>query len=61
MSAHRSAWTWAIWRWPVVLAVLTTLGLVAGLFSDGGFGDVLAAICLAVPTAVGLWWGWGKR
>ncbi len=61
MSARRSGWTWAIWRWPVVLALLTSIGLVAGLFSDGGFGDILAGIGLAVPTAVALWFGWIRR
>ena len=49
------------WRWPVVIGVLTTIGLVAALFSDGGPGDMLANACLAVPAAVGLWFGWGRR
>jgi ABC-type enterobactin transport system permease subunit len=46
------------WRWPVVL---TTIGLVAALFSEGGPGDMLANACLAVPAVVGLWFGWGRR
>jgi len=58
---ERSGWTWEIWRWPVVLAVLTTVGLVAGLFSDGGFGDALAGLCLAIPTATALWFACLKR
>jgi hypothetical protein len=51
----------AIWTWPVVLGVLTAVGLVAALFSDGGFGDVLAGLCLWVPALVGLWHGWLRR
>lgn len=47
-----------IWGWPVVLGVVTGIGLVSALFSDGGFGDVLAGICLGVPVTVGLWFGW---
>jgi len=50
----------AIWGWPLVLAALTTIGLVAALFSDAGLGDILAGICLGVPVAVGLWFGWLK-
>ncbi|WP_148716895.1 hypothetical protein [Chitinolyticbacter meiyuanensis] len=48
----------AIWGWPMILGVLTSVGLVAGLFSDGGAGDVAAGICLALPVVVGIWFGW---
>jgi len=51
----------AIWLWPVILGVLTAIGLVSALFSDGGFGDVLAGFCLAVPVGIGLWFGWMRR
>lgn len=53
--------TVAIWGWPIVLGVLTTIGLVSALFSDGGFGDLLAGVCLAVPVVVGVWYGWMRR
>lgn len=49
-EAPVSPWAWSIWRWPVVIAVLTAVGLTAALFSDGGFGDALAGACLAVPV-----------
>ena len=45
----------------IVLGVLTTIGLVSALFSDGGFGDLLAGVCLAVPVVVGVWYGWMRR
>jgi hypothetical protein len=48
----------AIWGWPMFLGLATSVGLVSALFSDGGAGDVLAAICLGIPVAVGLWFGW---
>lgn len=51
----------AIWGWPIMLGVLTTAGLVSALFSDGGWGDMLAGVCLAIPAAVGLWCGWLRR
>ena len=47
----------AIWGWPVTYAVLTGIGLVSALFSDGGVGDLLAAICLAAPVLACLWFG----
>ncbi len=49
------------WRWPMAIGVLSAIGLVAALFSDGGPGDMLANACLAVPAVVGLWFGWGRR
>ncbi|WP_231499125.1 hypothetical protein [Comamonas aquatica] len=50
-----------LWAWPIVLGVLTATGLVAALFSEDGWGDVLAGICLAIPTATGLWFGALRR
>ena len=58
MSKGHHLSTSAIWGWPVLLGLLTTIGLVAALFSDGGFGDLLAGFCLGIPVAVGLWFGW---
>jgi len=45
----------ALWAWPIALGVLTSIGLISALFSDGGFGDLLSGICLSIVTAVGLW------
>ena len=61
MSGERELGGWSLWGWPVVLGVLTAVGLVAALFSDGGFGDLLAGVCLWVPALVGLWHGWLRR
>lgn len=60
-EAPLSPWAWSIWRWPIALAVLTTIGLVAALFSEDGWGDILAGVCLAAPVAVGVWFGWMRR
>lgn len=49
------------WGWPIALGLLTAIGLVSALFSDGGFGDLLAGVCLAIPTGVGIWHGWLRR
>ena len=63
MSRHpaKPSLFWFLWAWPLLLGVLTAVGLVAALFSDGGFGDLLAGVCLAVPVVVGAWYGWGRR
>jgi len=61
MSSERELSGWGIWAWPVLLALLTTVGLVAALFSDGGFGDLLAGVCLWIPALAGLWYGGLRR
>lgn len=51
----------ALWGWPIALGVLTAIGLVSALFSDGGLGDMLAGVYLAIPMAAGIWHGWVRR
>ncbi|WP_412069010.1 hypothetical protein [Rubrivirga sp. IMCC43871] len=48
-----------IWAVPVVLGVLSLVGLVAALVADG-WGDGLSALALAVPAGVSLW-GFRRR
>lgn len=50
-----------LWAWPIALGLLTAIGLVAALFSDDGWGDHLAALCLGIPVLMGLWFGWLRR
>ncbi len=45
----------------VALGVLTAIGLVSALFSDGGFGDMLAWVTLGIPVVACLWFGWLRR
>jgi len=65
MSRHSTHATpssfWRLWGWPLVLGVLTAVGLVSALFSDGGAGDMLAWITLGIPVVVGVWHGWCRR
>jgi hypothetical protein len=49
-----------MWGWPIVLGVLTCIGLVSALFSDGGAGDALAWVALGIPCAVCAWYGWRR-
>ena len=42
-----------VWGMPLVLGLLSAIGLVAALLADG-WGDVLSWAALTVPTAVSL-------
>ncbi|MCQ4325094.1 hypothetical protein CXK94_02065 [Stutzerimonas stutzeri] len=41
-----------IWAWPIIVALLSVLGLVAGLVSEG-LGDWLSWASLGVPVVIG--------
>lgn len=41
-----------LWLWPFVVALLSILGLIAGLVSEG-LGDWLSWAALAVPVVIG--------
>jgi hypothetical protein len=43
---------WEIWRWPIVLTLLTGVGLAAALLADGA-GDAVGWAALLVPTVIG--------
>jgi len=58
MSALRTLFG-PIWRWPLVLAVLSLVGLVAALLADGPW-DTLSWVALAVPVAVSAWHSWRR-
>ncbi|MDM0104934.1 hypothetical protein QTH97_08315 [Variovorax sp. J22R24] len=60
MKPHRGHF-WRLWGWPIVLGLLTCIGLVSALFSDGGLGDALAWVTLGIPVGVGIWFGWCRR
>ena len=46
-----------VWPIPIVLAVLTCVGLVAALVADG-IWDAVSWIGLGIPDAVVLWFVW---
>lgn len=51
----------SMWTWPIALGVASGIGLVVGLFSDGGLGDLAGNALLTLPVAACAWWGWLKR
>lgn len=42
-----------IWLWPVLIAILSAVGLIAGLVSEGA-GDWLNWLALSVPVLISL-------
>ena len=45
---------WQVFRWPLLLGVVTVIGLVSALLADGVW-DALSWALLALPLVVGLW------
>lgn len=43
------------WRWPLVLAVLTVIGLLSALLGEGGLFWMLSWLALSVPLLVMVW------
>lgn len=50
---------WRIFRWPLALAIVSLIGLVAALVGDAVY-DYISWIALgAIPTIIAAaWWGW---
>jgi len=51
---------WAVWGWPLVIAVVSAVGLVGGLVGDGAW-NWLGWIGLGVPCAAAAWFGLSSR
>lgn len=45
-----------LWGMPILLGLLTTIGLLSALLGDG-IWDLLSACALGIPALVGLWYG----
>jgi hypothetical protein len=43
-----------LWGIPIVLAILTTVGLLAALLGDGVW-DAVSGVALAIPVLLGTW------
>jgi len=50
----------SLWGMPVLLGVLTSIGLVSALLGDG-IWDIVSACSLAVPVCCALWFGLRRR
>ena len=49
-----------IWTAPIYLGIVSSIGLIAALLSDG-LGDYLAWLSLGIPVAVVLWYAPPRR
>mgnify|MGYP003489608917 CR=1 FL=1 len=49
-----------LWFMPVLLGVLTTIGLVSALLGDG-IWDIVSAFALGAPVIAGAWYGLRRR
>lgn len=61
MSRARSHHRPNQWRWPIVLGVLTMLGLIAALLGEGGLWWPASWVALSVPLALAAWHCWRPR
>lgn len=59
---HDRSFQWRLWGMPIVLAVLSAVGLLFGLLGDGWW-DAVSWIGLGVPVLVCAWFGlpWFRR
>jgi hypothetical protein len=46
---------WHVFRWPLLIGVASTIGLVSALVADGVW-DALSWALLALPMVVGAWY-----
>lgn len=58
MKGPRSLWQ--VFKWPVVLGVMTLIGLISALVADGVW-DLVSWTMLLIPVALGIGRGWFGR
>lgn len=49
-----------LWGMPILLGILTLVGLLSALFGDGVW-DALSAVTLGVPVLVGAWFSLRRK
>ncbi len=50
-----------IFKWPALIGLLTTYGLIAALIDDGGSWESFANLTLSIPVAVIIYFYWIKQ
>lgn len=50
----------AVWGMPILLGILTTIGLISALLGDGVW-DAVSALTLGAPVAVGAWYSLRRK
>lgn len=49
----------SMWGVPILLGILTAVGLLSALLGDGMW-DKLSAVALGIPVLVAIWYGFRK-
>lgn len=49
-----------LWGMPILLGILTLVGLLSALFGDG-IWDALSAVTLGIPVLVGAWFSLRRK
>jgi len=57
---HNKRWQ-QIFKWPVVMGLLTLFGLITALIEDGGHWEHLAILSLCIPVLVIIYFYWIKK
>ena len=60
MTQHRRRFDWHVWLWPIVLGLVSAIGLVTALLGDGVW-DTASWIGLGLPVAVCGWFALRPR
>lgn len=50
-----------IFKWPAIIGLLTSYGLVAALIDDGGSWEQFANLTLSIPIAAIIYFRWIKQ
>lgn len=50
-----------VFKWPAIIGLLTSYGLVAALIDDGGNWEQVANLALSIPVAVIIYFYWIKQ
>ena len=53
---------WRVFRWPMLIGIMSVIGLVSALVGDGWY-DVLSWLCLGacVILMIAAWRGWSAK
>ena len=51
---------WSLWGWPIVMGILSTVGLLSALLGDHVW-DWVSWFTLGVPVAACLWYGLRRK
>lgn len=60
MSASKTSPSLRLWGMPILLGILTTIGLVSALLGDG-IWDTVSAFALGTPVLVGAWYALRRK